>query len=175
MKQPPTPIIAFFARGGGIGFALLDGGELRRYGVKTIEGRRRGAAFTRSIENALSPLLAMLGEGGLIVMERNSPASRRGALCRRMSQIANRWERRGYAVCPLSLSEAKRRMCERPKATHRVLVETIATRHPILRPLVTRASIQQFKYWERVFIAMALAEVANERLGSFDRPGRRRK
>ncbi len=46
-------VLSFFARGKEIGFAIIADGELIRYGVKTVSGRRCGATFKRKVEKSL--------------------------------------------------------------------------------------------------------------------------
>ena len=158
IKQGPTTIVSLFVRGREIGFAVIESGALVRYGIKTIKGRRRGPAFAGRVEKALSPVLD--APNSRIVIERNSDASQQGALVKALPQIVKRLSKKGYALYSLPLREVKKRLCDTPKATHGQLSEVIAAQYPILWPLITGAEIRGAKYWEKVFIAVALAEVA---------------
>lgn len=163
MKKNPTPIIAFFARGREIGFVILEAGHIIRYGIKTVRGKRGGPTFIERIEEALAPLLEMSGPQGMIVTERPSVLSRTGALCQVMSTLADGWKQHGYPVHLLSLEEAKRRLCNSRDATHRDLIQATVEQYPMLRSLVARPNGQQTKYWEKVFLAAALVDVAKRR------------
>lgn len=159
MKENPSSLVAFFARGREIGFVIMENRELLRYGVKTIKGKRQGAAFAKRVESALSPLLKIVGPHATIVIEKTENLKRPGALCQTLSQIANRWEKEKQ-VYRLSLEEVKQHFCGSRKATNQELVQAIAERHPTLMPLITGAKAQKVNYWKKVFMVMALAEVA---------------
>ena len=154
-----STIIALFARGREIGFVVMHRGKIVRYGVKTITGRRRGRTFVEGIEKALADVLSLAGPQGVIVAETHKLAHHQGALCRVLADIFKRWERRGLGVCYLSLEEVKESLCRNQKATHSELVEAVADRYPPLQSLITGATIEGQKYWQKGFVAMGLAEV----------------
>lgn len=160
MRNNPTAILALFARGREIGFVIIENGELWRYGVKTIKGKRRGVAFAKRVESAISPLMEAIGPHGVIVIERTESLKREGALCHILPQLLKGLTNRGYSLHSISLAEVKQRLCDTRKATHRELIEAIAERYPVLRSVMIDAKAQKVKYWEKVFIAMALADGA---------------
>lgn len=151
MKEPSKTIVALFARGREIGFAVLERGELVRYGVKSVKGTRHGSAFNERVKDTLSPLLAPAE--ALIVTERIPATAKPGALC---AAVSRQLERRSN-IRVLSVAEAKKRLCGNGKATHCDLAEAVAERYPILRPH-RMGNVQRVKYWERVFLAVALAD-----------------
>ena len=163
MKNVPTTIIAFFARGREIGFVILEEQELVRYGVKTIKGNRQGSAFPTRVETALASFCAMGGSSRIVVVERPSRSSRTGALCNVIGDLTTHWKRTGFPVYTLSLNEAKRRICGDPKATHRAVLQRMIERYPRLWPVVTLRKAQNATYWEKVGLVMALADVATHR------------
>ena len=129
MKQPPKIIIALFARGREIGYAVLEGGELTRYGVKTIRGRRKGAAFQRTVEATASSLLADASKDAVNVFEKHDARTRLGGLAQALSRYAERWEGRTLL---LSTAQAKAALCGTRKATHAALASATAERYPII-------------------------------------------
>lgn len=153
MKQSEI-IVALFARGREIGYAALERGVLTRYGTKSIRGSRCGNAFREQVRVALLSLGVV--QDVCTVTERPSTISKPGALC---TEVYRRLKRREN-VRVLSISEAKRRLCGSGKATHRDLAEVAAERYAILRPHLTDHP-HRIKYWERMFIAVALAETVN--------------
>lgn len=159
MKENPSSLVAFFARGREIGFVVMDNGQLFRYGVKTIKGKRRGVVFTKRIENALSPLLKIVRPHTTIVIEKTENLKRPGALCRTLSQIVKQWEKEKQ-VYGLSLEEVKLRLCDTRKATHRELMEEVVERHALFKGLMFNGKAGQRRYWEKVILAMALADTA---------------
>ena len=154
MRQNQTAknIIAIFARGREIGFVVIRGRKLRRWGVKTIRGERRGPAFAKSVEKALSSVLEQVGQTSVVVTERQ--ASPRGALGRVIPEVLRRWKKQEIQPRYISLSEVKRTLCANEKATHQELVEAVGEKYPILL-----ADQPQADYWQKVFIAVAMAEV----------------
>ena len=96
-------IIAFFSRNGEIGYVIIREGELRRWGVKTIKGKRSGDAFVRKVEKALSAVIS-LAEQGVIVTERIRGTPHQGALSRVMPKVLKPWRKSGYLLYRLSLS-----------------------------------------------------------------------
>ena len=155
----PTSTVALFARGREIGFVILDGRTITRYGVKTIKGKKQGSDLTRRVERVLAPVLAMAGSHGLIVVERDVNLSRKGMLCKAVHRLSEQWRRRGYWVASVSWKEVRERLCECREVTqYQVSFAVVYQRHPLLWPLVKRSTVQQTKYWKKVLLAAALAE-----------------
>lgn len=163
MKNDPTTIISFFARGREIGFVVIEGGQVVRYGVKTIKGKRQGSDSIRSVERALWPLIETLESQGMIVVERHSASSRTGILCQVMGILAKRWKRAGYPTSIVSLETVKRSLCETRKAKHIDILKVMMERYPFFRPLIPQPKAAKAKYWKKVLLALALADVVKRR------------
>jgi len=158
MQEKPIKILSLFARGKEIGFVIIEGGEILRYGVKTVKGKRNRPDFAKRVEKTIAPLLEIIDPKGLVVIERCSDVSKRGALCEAIGKISKLWKERGYILRFISLSEAKKRICGSRKATYRELIEVVVEEYPILRILSLNSKLKKTKYWQKVLIAMALAE-----------------
>jgi len=168
LQQPhnptrPTSIIALFARGREIGFVILENGKIVRYGVKTIKGKKQGSDLTRRVERILAPVLAMAGLHSVIVIERDAELSRKGALCKAIHHLAGQWRRQNYRVRPVSWAEVVRTLCEGRRATQREVAQAILEQHPLLWQLVRQSTAYRAKYWKKVLLAAALAEVIRQR------------
>lgn len=163
-KQIPTSIIVFFARGREIGFVLLDSGQILRYGVKTIKGKKRAPDLIQRVEDILAPALAAIGTHGVIVVERLNNHSPKGALCQVLHGLSKRWREQGYQVFPVSWKEVQQKLCEGEKGTRREIIQAMVERQPLLWSLFSRSTGQRAIYWKKVLLAAALAEAAKQGL-----------
>ena len=118
--------------------------------------------FMQSVERAILSVLSFTEEKGLIVTERRS-RTQQGALCQILPQVLEEWEKREYRVCYLSLKAVKACLCRNPKARHRDLVDEVLERYSRLPLSIGDMTIERQKYWEKVFIALAMAEMAEVR------------
>jgi len=165
MNQRPIDILALFARGREIGFVLINNGTVYRYGVKTTKGnKKRGQVFVKCVEKALFPLLETLGDEGVIVIERRERLGRGGVAKTTIPHILKRFVKDVYPLQEISLSEVKQSICNYKKATHQELIETIVRRYPTFLSKIKGVAHEKARYWEKVLMALALAEVAKNRL-----------
>jgi len=165
MPDNPATLIAFLARGREIGFVVLYEGTVLRYGVKTIKGRKRaGPGFTRRVEQTLAPLLRTVGRNAVVVIEQDAAPSKKGALCRTLNSLSERWKEQGRRVCALSWEEVKRGLSRSEWMTQDEIAQVVVERQPLLWPLVTPLKAQRMRYWKKVLLAAALAEVTYRRL-----------
>lgn len=150
-------MIALMARGGEIAYVVMRHGEIWRWGIKTIRCRRSGRVFTQRVERALFSILELGGKPPVVVVEKQ--VSPRGGLCRAIPNLLKRWEKDSSdSLRYLSIQAVKQRVCGNCQATHRELVEAVAKKHPILWSLTTGEKAKT-KYWEKVFIAVAMGQV----------------
>ncbi len=157
-------IVALYGRGREIGFVIFYRDQMMRYGVKTIPGKRRGRGFEKRIEKAVTDVLSLAGWGGVIVAERNRPTVHQGALRRILPQVLKRVERPGLKTHYLSLDAVKVSLCGNNKAMHQQLVASVGRLYPILVRLIEGGTTEKRKYWQKVFIAVALALVGKGQL-----------
>lgn len=170
MKKPqqlhnptkPASLIALFTRGREIGFVILENGQVVRYGVKTIKGKKQGPGLIRRVERILAPVLVMAGLHSVIVIERDANLSRKGALCQVVHRLSEQWRCRGYRVSSVSWKEVKEKLCEHSKTTHQEVIQAVVQRQPLLWLLVRHSTVQQASYWKKVLLAAALAEAAHQ-------------
>jgi len=165
MNQRPIDILALFARGREIGFVLINNGTVYRYGVKTIKGnKKRGQVFVKCVEKALFPLLENLETDGAVVIEQRERLGRKNASKTTILHILKRFVEDVYPLQEISLSEVKQSICAYKKATHQELIETIVRRYPTFLSKIKGVAREKARYWEKVLMALALAEVAKSRL-----------
>jgi hypothetical protein len=159
MQPPSTPVAAFCARGREIGYVLMTGGRIMRYGVKTIKGKRQGREFYQRVARALMAVLERLTPRCLVVVENMPPRGKPGAVNQAIRMTMQAWEiEKRHRIRAISLKKAKRRICGQPTATHRDLAKRIIIRHPILSDLRCVLAAYRPLYWELVCMAAALAE-----------------
>ena len=142
----------------------MEDGDIYRYGVKTIRGRRRGSDFQERITNSLLPLFELMGDELTIVIERIDKHAKSRGLKAVMSHALKSVARPSDSVVGTELAEVKRSLCGSEKATHQALVETVANRYPMFWPLITHKKSHTAKYWEKALMAVALALAAFEQL-----------
>ncbi|MBI3232087.1 MAG: hypothetical protein HYZ51_03350 [Candidatus Doudnabacteria bacterium] len=163
-KRIHNTIVAFFARGREIGFVLMDSGQILRYGVKTVKGKKLESNLIQRVENVLATAITSIGTHGAIVVERNNPRSSKGVLCQALHSLSKRLKRQGYQVLLVSWKEAQQRLCEDEKGTQREIIQAMVERQPLLWSLFSRSTDQRATYWKKVLLAGALVEVAWQKL-----------
>lgn len=173
--KTPTNLIALFARGREIGFVIVDAqGEIYRYGVKAIRGCKFSGTKPHvagqpdvvlfgKVGKTVLQLLTLVAEPGVIVVERIDAGDRYGVLARAIAPVVERFASSLFPVMPIGLTEVKRSLCDRPKATLKVLMAAVTQRYPVLWPLIHEKRSHQVKYWQKAILAMALAIAAQEK------------
>ncbi|MDA1193011.1 MAG: hypothetical protein O3A46_15155 [Candidatus Poribacteria bacterium] len=156
MSKRIQTTIGLFARGKEIGFAVVVNGEMTRYGVKTVTGKRTGADFRHRIASILDALTEAESSSWIILPDKASP----GALSRTVLRWAEAPRNAGH-VRRVSMNDVKRLICGDPGATHRALSQTVVATYPIL----AAASAKRDQPKRRVLIAVALAHVGQRRTG----------
>lgn len=154
---PPKVILGLFARGREIGYALLvaDTGELVRFGVKTIRGRRKGKEFVRAVEKALAPLIPT---ADWVVMEDTRLVRQKlGGLCRELTTLAERWKQDKICFRRVALSNAKQFFCADKQTSQRELTSRAEERFPLFIRKRASASPKVF------LLATALAKTSLKR------------
>ena len=144
-------IVALFARGRDLSYAVFHEGELVRFGMKSIRGKRRGARFRRAVTDAVAPLLE-IASSPVIVIEPVDDTSRLGALPRTLACLPNHGPRK-RGVRFVSLRDAKARWCGNPRATHRELRDAMFSRHAVLHACPPSTALG-------ISLAVALGETA---------------
>ena len=163
MRKQSISIAAFCARGREIGCVLIQEGRIVWYGVKTIKGKRNGAEFTRHVARVLLSLFERLTPRYLVVVEDVSHRTTPGAVNQEIQKLGKKWTRTGsYHVKTVSLQDVKHRICNDHTVSHRVLIEAVVTRYPLLAGLRRDFAIYRPLYWELVILAVALADTATD-------------
>ena len=158
MKRAYTKQLSLIGRGKEVGFALIHGKHLLRYGIKTLPGKRGGLVYVQRVEQLLGTLLTMAGPQVNIIAEDVSCIPGQGALRQAIYHTAQRWQRAGYSVCFLSLSEVKSVLCGDTDATHRVLMDAVLRDMAGLSKLIPRTSASA--YWDKALLALTLARAS---------------
>ena len=160
MKEPDT-IVAFFARGQELAYAVLEYGDLVRFGIKTTRGRRSGVAFESVVRRAF---ISVLGSsvGSLVVIEHLDGRRQLGGLSRALPRVVAS-ALSGAVVQAARVRDAKRLYCGRDSATHADLRDAVLARHPVLQTCAATTAT-------RVCLAVALGETALSRASGDQRP-----
>jgi hypothetical protein len=173
MNRSPASIVAVFARGRELGFALFDGAELLRFGVRSIRGSRRGATFEKRVADVLDALVRFDGSNVWLVVETDPPsAAEKGGLNRAL-RVAVEVRMDENACHGVSLADAKRLLCGSPSATQADLIATVAERHPVCRMPDAPPRPGVKPYGLAAVLAVALAEASIRRQDASRRTSRR--
>lgn len=167
INTEPVDIVAFFARGRGIGYASLSDGMMYRYGVKIIKGNKAGQDFSKRVYQSLIPLLKTIRPGGVIVVERVLHPGMYGVLVATLPKLLQRFALSGYRFVEISLPEVKGDLCGDKRATHRALIAAIAQRDATFVDKIKGGKFSRNpEYWTPALVAVALAFVAESQLES---------
>lgn len=169
MNYMPTNLLALFARRKELGFALMDNGEIYRYGVKRIRAKGSGHVFVEAVVKSFSPLLELMGTEGVVVIEAVSASRKPPKPKADIPHLVKRFVEGIYPVMEIPLSDVKRFWCGEPNITHRALALAIVQRYPVLESVISGAKAYKARYWEKAVIAVGLAEVAKGRLEGEDK------
>jgi len=164
MTHTPTPVLGLFARRKEIGYAVMRGGVLYRYGVMRIRAKGNGHEFAKAVLRSLCKLLTCIGSDGLIVLEQLSPSPKAPKPKADIPRIVKHFVEGVYVVTEIPLALVKQHGCDDPNATHHALVEAILPRYPVFSRHLQNAKPYKANYWEKAIIAVGLAEAASLQL-----------
>jgi Holliday junction resolvasome RuvABC endonuclease subunit len=151
-----------------LGYAVLEGDELVRFGVKSFPGRKRcptflsgACAFLETLQRTYRPHVLAI-ELTFYAQARMSP------LLNKLVDAVRRWARRRHLKpCPYLPTVVKERLCEgRPTRDH--LAQSVVVRYPYLAPFYTRR--RSASYWRQLFDAVGLGIVAGQDLAAARHP-----
>ena len=160
MADTQTTILGLFARRKEIGYAVMRGGVLHRYGVTRIRAKGNGHEFAKAVLRCLCKLLACIESEGLVVVEQLSPSLKAPHPKADIPHIVKHAVEGVYGFTEIRLASVKQHWCDDPKATHHTLTEAILARYVALSRHVQEAKRYKAKYWEKAIIAVGLAETA---------------
>ena len=144
----------------------MQEGRIVWYGVKTIKGKRSGAEFTRHVTRVLLSLFERLTPRCLVVVEDVAHRTTLGAVNQEIQKLGKKWTCTGSChVKTISLQDVKHRICNDHTVSHRILMEAVVTRYPLLAGLQRDFAIYRPFYWELVCMAVGMADAA-------EKPGR---
>lgn len=138
-----------------MGLALVENGELVRFGIKTFKGRKNLEQFPLLFARYVQALIRRHRPSVLVVEEVFYPQAKLSTLLKKLVveiKIVARQMRlsfKGYS--PI---EVKRALCT-GKPTRANLAESVSCRFPFLVPYCRRRT--RTRYWQQMFDAVGLA------------------
>lgn len=130
MRRPDT-IAAFSARGRELAYAVLEGGELVRFGLKTIRARRDVSRCAKAVESAVRSVVR--DSRAVVVIENCDGRRRPGRVCKALGAINSDTERTmAVEVSSVPLDAAKVCLCKDRSAALPEIVEAVLHRYPVL-------------------------------------------
>lgn len=153
-----SQVLAIAPRTRHLGIAVLESGELVRFGVKTFPGKKTVGTLLPEVERYLDQTYASFRPERIAIEEVFYAQARRSMLLREMTAAIRRWARRKGIICRSYLPTAvKDRVCE-GKRTRRQLAEAMVRRYKFLSSFLKPGRGQYAReYWQQMFDAVALA------------------
>lgn len=143
-----------------LGVAVLGGGELLFYGVKTVTNRKNPVTVLDAISSYIRTLLkkyrpAHLAIEKMFITQKNS-ALLVTAVAEQVKAAAKEANLPIYEYDP---STVRKRLCQTGRATKRETAATLALRFPELNRYYLRAAAWERDYYSNLFDAVAVGVV----------------
>lgn len=165
MQTKPITILGINPGAKYLGFAVLNGMELRDWGLKVFTGTW-SAEKTKKILEVVSHLLARYEPTALAIKDldpaRSSPQLRRTVL-----HIKELVEKRGLPIHEYSIHDLGRFFSPEKRVNKKQLADILAAEYPVLFSDLNREKGMRNPYRLRMFEAVALGSRCAQRL---DRP-----
>lgn len=161
VEQAPTIVLAVTPGTRHLGFAVLEGGELLRFGVKTFPGRKTPQVLWEQVRAVVEQLRSEYAPQRLIVEDVHYAQRQRCPLLRDLTVRLKRWgKNRGLDPKGLLPTVVKQQLSP-DVPTRRALADAMVRRYGLLaRHLRSRCALP---YWLQMFDAVALGVVAARR------------
>jgi Holliday junction resolvasome RuvABC endonuclease subunit len=156
MHTKPTKILAIDPGTKELGVAVLVGGRLDYYGVKTFKHRQPTQVFLAAVVRYLTDLIADHQPIALAIEKTYSIQRDTALLNVTAKEIRNTAKRCGLAVFEFAPTQVRQHICKAEKATKRETAKILAGRYPELTHYLKRPTKWEALYWAHVFDAVAV-------------------
>lgn len=147
-----------------LGVAVLRGGELLFYGVKTVSNRKNPQAILETVSHQIRRAVKKYRPKHLaterIIIRQNSYALL-AVVAEQIKAIAKESDLPIYEYAPATV---RKRLCETGRSTRRETAETLALRFPELKRYYLRVTKWERDYYGNLFDAVAVSIVCEEDL-----------
>ena len=144
-----------------IGFALLDGGELVHYGVRTIRRVKSPHEKLREGRKLILRLINDFGPQTLVVEKTFFANNRNSALLNVFAdEIEAIGRRKRLRVRSLAANSVRKLICGNGAASKDDVARAVVSHYPELRPFLTSDRRWKERYHRNMFDAVALATAA---------------
>ncbi len=147
-----------------LGVAVLRGGELLFYGVKTVTNRKNPQRVLETISGYIRNLLkkyrpTYLAIEKMFVTQKNS-----ALLVVAAEQVKATAKEANLPIYEYAPSTVRKRLCQTGRATKRETAEVLAGRFPELKRYYLRTAAWERDYYSNLFDAVAIGVVCEEDL-----------
>ena len=147
-----------------LGVAVLRGGELLFYGVKTVTNRKNPIAVLETVSAYIRNLLkkyrpTMLAVEKMFVTQKNTALL--VVVAEQIKAVAKEEE---LPVDEYAPSTVRKRLCQTGRATKRETAQVLAARFPELNRYYRRTAAWERDYYSNLFDAVAVGVVCEEDL-----------
>lgn len=164
MSNHSSTVLAIDPGSRELGIAVLRGGELLFYGVKTVNNRKSPQMILETISHHIRNLIKKYRPSHLtikkIVFKQNSYA----LLAVAAEQIKATAEETNLPVDEYSPVNIRKRLCQTGRATRRATAAILAERFPELKRFYLRTTKWECDYYGNLFDAVAVAVICEEDL-----------
>ena len=140
------------------GFALIEGRELVRFGVKTFKVRKPVKVLLAQVHQAFAELISDYNPSVVAIekpfLPQQENLSNLGAVSHEIKKLA-RGEK--LSIVEYSPKRVRQQICDSGKATKRQTARMLCQRYPELTRYLQQKNESQLKYWLHMFDALALA------------------
>ncbi len=157
-ESGPHRILAIAPGTWHLGFAVLEGEELIRFGVKTFSGKKTERVLLARVRRFLDELRLRYQPQMLAVEQSFYAQARLSLLLRSLTAAVLKWGREnGLQAGEYLPTTVKERLCP-AKRTRRKLAEAVVARYPFLSPSLKNNHTSRARlYWQQMFDAVGLA------------------
>jgi len=141
-----------------IGFALLEGGNLIHYGVKSIPRLYTSTETLKEGKKIMSRLMDDF-RPEILVVEKTFFANNKDSVLLNTftAQIRRMGKRKGLEVLSIATNTVRKAVCGNGAASKEDVAKAIVTKYPQLKPYLTSDKKWKEKYQRNMFDAVALA------------------
>lgn len=167
IKQTPPVVLAINPGTRLVGYAVLQGEELLRYGVKTILKRKTPAEIIATVGKFIGELIAdyevsILAVEKMIATQQNSPLL--AVAVEQIKTVAAQAQIKIYEYVPSTVRKrlgGKLKAIKTAKTTKREVARLITDRYPHLKRFYQRTRLWELRYYGSLFDAIALGLVCS--------------
>jgi Holliday junction resolvasome RuvABC endonuclease subunit len=166
---PPPRILAVDPGAREIGYAVLEGADFVRCGIKTVRDRKTPATVVEIVTEFVRKLIREYKPHILAIEKVNVAQPNLALLAVVAAWIKAVAAREKLAICEYAPSIVRQRLCRTKRATKGEVAQILTEQYPELNRYYRRTQKWETDYYSRLFDAAALAIVCRDDAPEFNR------